>query len=62
MAVTSEPAIVATVRAATKVFFILLALLRDGCSLLGASGVQRFTQTLMELALQLGSAQMVNPR
>src|SRR3954470_15405490 len=30
VAVTSEPAIVATVRAATKVFFILLALLRDG--------------------------------
>ncbi|GMO70776.1 hypothetical protein BwDG23_28650 [Bradyrhizobium ottawaense] len=62
VAVTSEPATVATVRAATKVFFMLLALLGDGFLLLEAPGFQRFTHTLMELAVQLGSAQLVNPR
>src|SRR4051794_15095387 len=61
VAVTSEPAIAATVRAATIVFFMLLALLGDERTLLEASRFQRFTHTLIELALQLGSAQMVNP-
>src|SRR3954462_13985935 len=41
VAVTSEPAIVATVRAATIVFFMLLALLRDGRSSLGAPRVSK---------------------